>query len=53
MERRQPSGKIIEDTGIREIGAISYGLSQYDFRKSKNVKDGFKLLKEWITDRIM
>ena len=53
IERRSPEGKLLEDTGIREIGAISFGQSQYDNRKTKNVKTGFKLLKEWVTDRLM
>ncbi len=53
IERRGADGSLVEDTGIREIGSISFGNSQYDFRKSKNVKTGFKLLKEWITDRLM
>ncbi len=53
IERRNKEGKLIEDTGIREIGAISFGNSQYDYRQSKNVSSGFKLLKEWLTEKLM
>ena len=53
VEVRSKSGKLIEDFGIREIGNISYAISLYDYRTSKNVKSGFKLLKEWITDNYL
>ncbi|MDE6415947.1 MAG: hypothetical protein K2K68_02845 [Duncaniella sp.] len=53
IERRKPDGALVEDVGIREIGAISYALSAYNNRKTKNVKTGFKLLKEWMTDRLL
>lgn len=53
IERRSADGALIEDTGIRVIGAITFALSPYNYRKAKNVKTGFKLLKEWMTDRLL
>lgn len=49
VEVRDSDGKILKDVGIREIGSISFGNNPYDYRTSKNVKNGFKLLKEWFT----
>lgn len=53
VEVRSRSGNLLQDFGIREIGAISFAISLYDYRKSKNVKSGFKLLKEWMIDNCM
>lgn len=53
VEIRNKSGNLLNDFDIREIGAISFAISLYDYRKSKNVKSGFKLLKEWMIDNYL
>lgn len=49
VEVKDKNGKMLKDFGIREIGAISFGNNPYNYRSAKNVKTGFKLLKEWFT----
>lgn len=53
VEVRDGDGKILKDVGIREIGAISFGNNPYNYRSAKNVKTGFKLLKEWFTNFLL